>query len=74
MNRNLSNQTHSDIIQDSRWETFKRNSQRRTIIIGGCTILLLGISVILGQLWLFPVAMGILWLVVMYWKVWSKRN
>ena len=74
MNKNVLNKNNSDTIQDPRWETFKRDSKRRAIALSGCTILVLAIAIILGHFWLFPVAMGILWLVVMSWKFWSKGN
>ena len=74
MNKSVSNKNDSDTIQDTQWETFKRNSKRRAITISGCTILFLVIAIVLGHLWLFPVAMGVLWIIVMYWKVWSEGN
>lgn len=71
MNKSISKQNE---IQDLRWENFKRDSKRRSIIIISITILFLIIAIISGNFWLFPVLMGILWLVVMYWKVWSKKT
>ncbi len=62
----------SNVSISSRWNSFLRDSKKRTLAIVIYTIFLVVLAVIFKNYWLLVFGQAVLWVVVLIWYSWKK--